>query len=592
MPDGPSPDRVAALQAAAFAQSQRPLLVVDGEGRVVAASRGASDLAGADEGSLAGLLMQDLLDEPLTMRPCRSADSAGEPLMVTFRRRDGSPLAVEARCFPFRAPGTAEAGAEAVPDHHLLFLTPIRQREHDDELRAVRLAKLSLLNQVSEALYGANLTLEQVLQAILICVTAGEGLRFNRAFLLLVDEDRTTLRGEIAIGPSSAEEASRIWHDLAGERSDLYDMMTSYDRSVKQTDVAVNEIVRQIVVPLADADNLLVRAMHDRHTLRVSRELPIPGVEAVADWLGCREFAVAPLTTRRGPLGVILADNAISDTPIESLDLEFLQMFANQSASAIENGRLYRELEQRLLDLRRAHQKQREDQETLMRMERLSVMGETSAIVAHELRNPLVAIGGFARTLLRSLAEEDPNREFARIITEDVARMETIINDLLDFIRPQKPMRRRVLLDDLVAETLGRHLARLQGQGIAMHYDLQAEGAEVRCHPGEIQQVLENFLSNAVGAVGEGGRLDVSTRQVPGGVRVAMADNGPGFASDLSGKLFSPFFSTKPTGSGLGLTICAQIIKAHGGVIEGVNRVAGGAEFAFILPLPRPGEDE
>ncbi|RKZ16077.1 hypothetical protein DRQ50_06675, partial [bacterium] len=305
-------------------------------------------------------------------------------------------------------------------------------------------------------------------------------------------------------------------------------------------------------------------------------------------WLGCTEFAVAPLTTRRGPLGVILADNAISGTPIESLDLEFLQVFANQSASAIESGRLYRELEQRLLDLRRAHQKQREDQETLMRMERLSVMGETSAIVAHELRNPLVAIGGFARTLLRSLEEEDPNREFARIITQEVSRMETIINDLLDFIRPQKPMRRLMRIDQLVAETLGRHLARLQEKDIEMHYDLQAADVEVSCHPGEIQQVLENYLNNAVGVLGEGGRIDVSTHQVPGGVRVVLADDGPGFASELSDKLFAPFFSTKSSGSGLGLTICAQIIKAHGGVTEGANRAEGGAEFAFILPLPRP----
>ena len=582
--------RRAGLAAAAFEQLERPLLVLDEDGQVVVASAGAREMARDRADELVDRRIDDLLDQPLGMRPCRGADAAGEPLLASFRRLDGTSIAVEARCYDFAAPAIAGAPDGSPVPHRLLFLTPIRQREHDDELRAVRLAKLSLLNQVSEALYGANLTLDQVLEAILICVTAGEGLRFNRAFLLLVDEDRTTLRGEIAIGPSSAEEASRIWHDLAGERTDLYDMMTTYDRSVKQTDVAVNEIVRRIVVPLEDADNLLVRAMHDRHTLRVSRELPLPGVEAVSSWLGCTEFAVAPLTTRRGPLGVILADNAISGTPIESLDLEFLQMFANQSASAIENGRLYRELEQRLLDLRRAHQKQRENQETLMRMERLSVMGETSAIVAHELRNPLVAIGGFARTLLRALDEDDPNREFARIITEDVTRMETIINDLLDFIRPQKPMRRRMRIDQLVAETLGRHLARLQGQGIELHYDLQVGDTEVRCHPGEIQQVLENFLSNAVSAVGEGGRIDVATSHVPGGVRVAMADNGPGFATDLSAKLFSPFFSTKATGSGLGLTICAQIIKAHGGVSEGVNRDGGGAEFAFILPLPRPDE--
>ena len=114
----------------------------------------------------------------------------------------------------------------------------------------------------------------------------------------------------------------------------------------------------------------------------------------------------------------------------------------------------------------------------------------------------------------------------------------------------------------------------------------------MQCHPGEIQQVLENLLANAVGVLVDGGSIEVSTRSLRGGVRVAMADTGPGFAADLSEKLFAPFFSTKTSGSGLGLTICAQIIKAHGGVIEGENRPVGGAEFSFILPLPRNGAEE
>ena len=220
------------------------------------------------------------------------------------------------------------------------------------------------------------------------------------------------------------------------------------------------------------------------------------------EWLSCGEFAVAPLTTRRGPLGVIIADNAISRTPITDLDLEFLQMFANQSAAAIENSRLYRELERRLIDLRKAHQKQREDQETLMRMERLSVMGETSAVVAHELRNPLVAIGGFARALLRSLPEDDPNRQYASIITDETARMERIIHDLLDFIRPQKQTRSAVVMDDLVRETVSRFLARLEEKAISLDWDLQADEVPVRCNPGEIQQILENYLVNAMQAAG------------------------------------------------------------------------------------------
>ena len=271
--------RRATVMAVAFEQAHRPLLVVDPEGNVAAASRGAAELGRCPVDELVGLPLGELVEAPQAMRLRHPGEGSGDPLLTRFRRRDGDAVAVEARSYGFDASAIGAGPGTPTEQHSLVFLTPIRQREHEDELRAVRLAKLSLLNQVSEALYGANLTLEQVLQAILICVTAGEGLRFNRAFLLLVDDEQEILRGEIAIGPSSAEEASRIWHDLADERTDLYEMMTSYDRSVKQTDVAVNEIVRRIAIPLADADNLLVRAMHDRHTLRASRDLSMPGVE-------------------------------------------------------------------------------------------------------------------------------------------------------------------------------------------------------------------------------------------------------------------------------------------------------------------------
>lgn len=239
------------------------------------------------------------------------------------------------------------------------------------------------------------------------------------------------------------------------------------------------------------------------------------------------------------------------------------------------------------MDLRKAHQQQNEDQATLLRMERLSVMGETSAIVAHELRNPLVAIGGFARTLVRNLVEGDPNREFAKIISDEVGRMENIIHDLLDFIRPRKQMRKTIVIDQIVAETVARYLGEFEDKKIDLKYALQAGDTELSCHPGEIQQVLRNYLMNAIQVMPSGGGLTVATEVLEGGVKVSVLDEGPGFAGDVAEKLFSPFFSTKASGSGLGLTICAQVIKAHGGVVGAANRPTGGAEFSFILPLPK-----
>jgi len=212
----------------------------------------------------------------------------------------------------------------------------------------------------------------------------------------------------------------------------------------------------------------------------------------------------------------------------------------------------------------------------------------TSAIVAHELRNPLVAIGGFARALLRNLEEDDPNRQYAQIITEETARLERIIHDLLDFIRPQKMMRKIMTPDTIVQEMARKMQPALDSHGVSLELDLQAGDMQVHAHPGEIQQVLQNLVNNAIQAQPGGGQVRISSRVLEGGVMIQVADEGPGIAPDVAEKMFSPFYTTKSAGSGLGLTICAQIVKAHGGVLRGENLSEGGACFSFILPRPKP----
>ena len=572
-----------ALLRQGLAASGEPILVLDEETRILTASKGAGKLLGCHRDNLVGQPMTQFIYPPPDIAQFRLP---GHPphdrlLSLELQHSDGTLIPVEARCDVF----TNEQGQR----HCLLIIHDLSLRERLDQERTARLAKLSLLNQLAEALYSAQLTLDQILEAVLICVTAGQGLRFNRAFLLLIDEQERALVGEIAIGPSNREEAARIWRDLADRQFDLLELVTRYDISVRQTDVVVNELVKGLRIPLDAREHILIRAMNERQAFRVvTEEVDLHGVEALRQLLNSSSFAVAPLTTRSGPVGVIVADNAISGQEITELELEFLQLFANNSANAIENSRLYHELERRLLDLRKAARRQQEDQEMLLRMERLSVMGETSAIVAHELRNPLVAIGGFARTLHRSLEDTDPRKQFAGIITEEVSRLERIIHDLLDFIRPQKLLRKSVQADELVGETVHRYENKMGEHGVALQLELQAEDVEIHVNPGEIQQVLQNLVLNAIQAMEGGGKLTVRTGVLTGGLQVEVLDDGPGIADDFLDQVFVPFFTTKTTGSGLGLTISAQIVKAHGGELKVRRREGGGTAFSFVVAFPKP----
>ncbi len=569
------------LLLAGILASKVAQILIDGNMRILVASEGAARLLGVPAAELRGEPMSRFIPAcpGLDQFQAKVNVPQGLPSEYELHRADGQIVPVEVYCDLMADESSRPAC--------LLVIHDISHSKFLDEVRAARLAKLSLLNQVNEALYGAHLTLDQILEAVLICVTAGQGLGFNRAFLLLIDEPGKALRGEIAIGPSNREEAERIWRDLADKKQDLYEIMTSYDVSFKDTDVAVNDIVKQMKVRLDESDHVLVQSMRARQAYRVVAGMDATGCGDIRRWLGSAEFAVAPLATRRGPLGVIVADNAITGDEVTDLDLEFLQLFASVSANAIENSRLYHELERRLVELRRVSLRLKKDQETLLRLERLSVMGETSAIVAHELRNPLVAIGGFARTLLRSLPADDPNRQYAEIITEEVTRLERIIHDLLDFIRPQKLTRKLVDGDQLVRNTVARFENQLAEQNVVLEFDLRTGSTTINVNPSEIQQVLQNLLMNSMQVLPEGGHITVSTRSVDGGWQVEVVDDGPGFAEDLTDKLFTPFFTTKVSGSGLGLTISAQIIKAHGGVLTARNRKSGGACFSFILPVQK-----
>src|SRR6476620_9811882 len=123
-----------------------------------------------------------------------------------------------------------------------------------------RVHQLSILKEIGEALYG-KIDLDQVLHLILVGVTAGPGLRFNRAFLLLADDAETVLEGRLAIGPSDAEEASRIWQELAATPMTLRQMLSKYEGSLAETNQPLNRIVRELKVPLDDATSLLAQAI-------------------------------------------------------------------------------------------------------------------------------------------------------------------------------------------------------------------------------------------------------------------------------------------------------------------------------------------
>ncbi|UCB51787.1 MAG: GAF domain-containing protein [Candidatus Zixiibacteriota bacterium] len=448
-----------------------------------------------------------------------------------------------------------------------------------------KISELSILCELGKVL-TSTLNLEEILQIVLIGVTAGQGLGFNRAFLLLLNQTGNDLEGKVAIGPSDPEEAKRIWDSLSAREQSLEEVLRSYKDALKEKDVRVNRVVRELRIPVSDKRHPLIQSMLSRRAFSVPK-----GAERSAknlfDLLGTDHFAVAPLISKSKTLGVIIADNLMTRKAIEEEDVKLLSIYANHASAAIESSQLYQELEEKVQKLSEANRKIAESSRRLLKVERLSVLGQITSQVAHELRNPMTIIGGFAHSILKKMDASDPNHEYIKIIAKQTERMENVLDNVLNFSKPERSHLEIASLNDLVYQTIEMMEPEIDSSKITITTSASRNLSSVRVNPDLIRQALLNIFRNAVWAMPQGGILSVATRQTESWVKIEVKDTGFGISHEHMSKVFDSFFTTKPEGCGLGLTISSEIIKNHGGRI-GVESSQGKGS-TFYVELPRPG---
>jgi len=228
-----------------------------------------------------------------------------------------------------------------------------------------------------------------------------------------------------------------------------------------------------------------------------------------------------------------------------------------------------------------------EVEEQLRRADRLSALGELSAGLAHEIRNPLGSIRGTAEILRDGIPVDSPHQEFAAILIKEVDRLNGVVQDFLDFARPGQVEEETVDLNRVVDEVLtlsGRMLEKSRAE-------LQVEKGTIpvcRGNAEQLKQALLNLVLNASQAMPDGGLLRVETGVRDGLACIAVKDSGPGIAAEMQGRIFDPFFTTRQEGTGLGLAISARIVRGHGGRIDIDSAPGAGATFTLAIPC---GED-
>lgn len=228
----------------------------------------------------------------------------------------------------------------------------------------------------------------------------------------------------------------------------------------------------------------------------------------------------------------------------------------------------------------------------LRRRERLAALGELAAGVAHEIRNPLGGIQLFASLLARDLEDRPSEQRVVQKIIAGVARLESIVTDILEFGRPSKASFGEVSLARMIQEVVELAAPQIQQSRVTVESPAQESECTLATDSMMLQRALLNLVLNAVEAAGrstESGRVEIALRCMDDeNVVIAVKDNGPGIDPELLDRIFNPFFTTKDSGTGLGLAIVHQIAETLGGSVQASNNIGGGAVFSLRLPRQCP----
>lgn len=450
-----------------------------------------------------------------------------------------------------------------------------------------RLAELTLLNDMLRVLRQET-QLERVFFAVLTCATAGTGgIGFNRAWLFIVDSSGEWLEGRMALGPSSTEEAHEIWARVAAEPHTLDDFTAVYDRWAERAAQPLQETVRAMRFSMTeDADLVPVASALQRRALRIT---DAAGDDRVSDELREKldvdQFVVVPMVVSDQPRGVLMADNRYSREPITDADVRLLTLFAQHAGLAVESALALEEIRQGRYELEQAYTSLQRAQGELVRAEQLAAIGEMAARIAHDLRNPLVTIGGWARDL-----EEDPSdpeivHHAASIIAAEAARLEEILSMLLEPLAQRQLHLRPVDLNALVIDRAMTAEGGLRERGIELHLNLADGLPLIRADIAQLRRSLQNLIDNGADALPNGGTIEISTWQDEGNIWLRIEDTGVGMSKEATERIFNAFYTTKHYGSGIGLAVVWDTIRLHGFDIEVESTPGEGT--AFIIRIPR-----
>jgi signal transduction histidine kinase/putative methionine-R-sulfoxide reductase with GAF domain len=394
--------------------------------------------------------------------------------------------------------------------------------------------------------------IDEILRLVLEGVTKNIG--FDRARLYLVNEKRNILECKMAVGIDEGK-------------------------------------IKEITLPLDPEESVVARSIFEKRPFVIPDASKDPRVNPVLqEKLNLQSLVVIPLLVKEKSLGAIAADHTEPGKNITRETLESVMTFAQQAGLAIHNALMYQELKAFSQQMEEKIQKTtadlRKTEAQLIRSEKLAALGQLSAGIAHEIRNPLTSINILIHSLTENLPTEDSRWEDLKVIEEEILRINEIVDQFLRFAKPASPLLEKTNLIPIFEEILQLLRPQIERGRIAVKKEFDPLPL-ITVDKEQIKQVILNLLMNAIQAMPGGGELSLGGRFSKDGywVELTIQDSGVGIPQGDLEKLFDPFFSTKEGGIGLGLSIAHRIIDQHHGKIEVESTPGKGTRFTISLPV-------
>ncbi len=277
--------------------------------------------------------------------------------------------------------------------------------------------------------------------------------------------------------------------------------------------------------------------------------------------------------------------SALSQSPTQFLEIPIFFLAGVLSGMLADRERRQKRASEETAErLSKVYEELQENFERMKRAERLYALGQLSAGLAHEIRNPLASIAGAVGILRRKRASEEKTEECLEIINKECQRLNRLLSSFLDFARPRSPKFQTVSVTSLFDSVLGLAEHAVDTAPISLRGESPPDLA-LDCDPEQLKQVLLNLVINAIQAMPNGGEVVMSARATDSRALIEVRDQGCGVSPEEMEHLYDPFFTTKENGTGLGLPVAHQIVAQLGGVLAARNNPDRGVTFLVELPL-------